>query len=241
MVELFIGECGIDLGGIEMNKTVHTLVISDLHLGSPVSQKDKILEVLSGNFNTLIINGDLFDSTSFHRYKKKDWAILSKIRKLTKSHHVIFIHGNHDKDVEFIGGITGMDLKSNYTFSINGVTFYAEHGDQYDYWIKYKPFLTFVFTGLYYWVQKIDKSHKLTRKLKKVSKAWIQAKEIVAKKFLDKHGKRVDVCLAGHTHYPEMTYSNTHNCYYVNSGSFCDEKCTYIEIYKDGSFDLKEA
>lgn len=223
-----------------MLKELDTVVISDLHLGCPVSQKDKILEVLSLNFKTLIINGDLFDSTSFKRYKKKDWSILGKIRKLTKTHQVIFISGNHDKDVEFIGAITGMELKDNHTFIINGVRFYAEHGDNYDYWIKYKPVITFIFTGLYYWVQKIDKSHKLTRRLKKVSKAWIKAKDMVGKRFLDKHHKHADVCLAGHTHYPEIKYSNVHNCYYANSGSFCDETCTYIEIYNDGSFDLKE-
>lgn len=222
-----------------MQKKIDTIVISDLHLGSPVSQRNKILQVLSLDFNTLIINGDLFDSISFKRYKRKDWAVLSKLRKLTKSHHVVFINGNHDKDVEFIGAITGMELKDSHAFSVNGIRFIAEHGDNFDHWIKYKPVITFIFTGLYYWVQKFDKSHKITRKLKKISKTWIDAKNMVGKRFLDRHYQQADVCLAGHTHYPEIKYSQFHKCFYVNSGSFCDEPSSYVVIYDDGSFDLQ--
>jgi metallophosphoesterase superfamily enzyme len=43
---------------------INTLVISDVHLGTSVSQKEKVLQVLNFKFNTLVINGDLFDNYS---------------------------------------------------------------------------------------------------------------------------------------------------------------------------------
>ena len=85
-----------------LNNPIHTLIVSDIHLGTCVSQKDKFLKVLDLNFKTLIINGDLFDNYSFHRYDKKDWKILSKIRKLTKTHNVVLVQGNHEHECEFI-------------------------------------------------------------------------------------------------------------------------------------------
>lgn len=44
---------------------IDTIVISDIHLGSSVSNRDAVLKVLDMPFNTLIINGDLFDNHFF--------------------------------------------------------------------------------------------------------------------------------------------------------------------------------
>lgn len=217
---------------------MNTLIISDIHLGSPVCDRAKVLEVLSLDFETLIINGDLFDSYSFHRFNKKDWAVLSRLRKLTKIHKVIFIKGNHDSNGEFLSAITGMEFVNNYSFVLNSRIFYLEHGDKYDHWIKHRPIITWIFTGLYFWLQMIDASHNLSRMIKRLSKSWIDAKNIVASKFIAKHGMKYDVILAGHTHFPEVV--EYFGGYYVNSGSFCEKVCTYVEIYDDGSFQLKK-
>lgn len=213
---------------------IHTLVISDIHLGTDVSHKDKVLEVLkNNNYENLIINGDLFDSESFHRYNKDDWKILNKIRKIAKTKKVIFIKGNHDPDVDFLAAITGMELVDNYAFQINGVNFFAEHGDKYDYYITHRPLITTFFTGLYYYIQKA-KVQKLSRFLKRSSKSWIRAKDIVRDKFIQKHHKDADVLLAGHTHYSEEYHDAKTNTTYINSGSFCDDVCSWIEIDEYG-------
>ncbi len=45
-----------------------TLVISDVHLGSPVCRTDSLLKVLSEEkYDKLIINGDLLDNDYFQR------------------------------------------------------------------------------------------------------------------------------------------------------------------------------
>lgn len=216
---------------------INTIVISDIHLGSPVSNRDNVLDVLKLDFQTLIINGDLFDNYSFHRFNKKDWAVLSKIRKLSKTHKVILVYGNHDSNAEFLSGITGMEFVDSYVFHIGQTTFFAEHGDKYDHWIKHRPLITKVFTGLYYWLQRLDNSHKLSRLSKRLSKSWIKAKDTLAKRFISKYGQKYDVLIAGHTHFAEI--KKTTECLYVNSGSFCEHVCSYIEIAEDGKLELK--
>jgi hypothetical protein len=221
-------------------KKINTIIISDLHLGTPVSQRDKILKVLSYDFDRLIINGDLFDNHSFSRYKKNDWKILEKIRKLSKHKEVIFVEGNHDGCSEFIAGITGMQMVPNYQFYIDDIKFYCEHGHQYDKWTQEKPLLTEFFTGIYYYIQLLQKNQKISRKLKSMSKSWIRAKDIIADGFIKKHGKKFDFIFAGHTHNPETRYCKDHECWYYNSGSFCDEPCHYLLIDKHGDVTLKE-
>jgi UDP-2,3-diacylglucosamine pyrophosphatase LpxH len=213
---------------------IDTLIISDIHLGSSVCNREKVLEVLDIPFNTLIINGDLFDNHSFHRYTRKDWKILTKIRKLSKTHKVILVKGNHDGCAEFLAAITGMEFTTSYSFQVNERQMLCEHGDEYDHWVQARPVSTFVFTGLYYWVQKFDKKNIITRRLKAWSKSWVRAKDIVSKKFLAKHGREYDVIMAGHTHYPEEVYSSEYSCTYINSGSFCDKMCSCIVIDKQG-------
>lgn len=217
---------------------LNTLVISDIHLGSAVCDRDKVLSVLSLPFNTLIINGDLFDNHSFKRYTKKDWKVLSKIRKISKTKHVVLVTGNHDGQGDLIAAITGMEFVPSYSVSINGVRVHCEHGDKYDHWTHSKPFVTWACTGLYYWIQKFDKRHVVTRKLKAWSKSWVRAKDIVRERYLAKEGRYNDIIAAGHTHYPEIVYSEDYNCTYINSGSFCDQWCSYITIDNDGTYKL---
>jgi UDP-2,3-diacylglucosamine pyrophosphatase LpxH len=217
---------------------IDTIIISDLHLGTPVSQSNKILKVLSSDFSRLIINGDLFDNHSFHRYKKEDWNILNKIRKIAKHKEVILVEGNHDGCSEFIAGITGMNMVPSYEFVINNHKHYCEHGHQYDKWTQDKPFVTAFFTGIYYYIQLAQKNQRISRKLKTISKSWIRAKDIIANGFVSKHGKEFNFIFAGHTHAPESRYYKEYDCWYFNSGSFCDTTCSYIKIAEDGIPDI---
>ena len=217
---------------------IHTLIVSDLHLGTPISQKEKILETLSLDFENLVINGDLFDNHCFHRYKKDDWKILNKIRKLTKHKNVVLVEGNHDMNGEFLAAITGMDFVKQHVFKIRDLKFICIHGDKYDNWMKKHPKTTEFFSGAYYYLQRLQKDQTFAGKLKKISKKWIQSQGTIQDKFLHEHGGHYDVLLAGHTHAPENSYSEKHDCWYLNSGSFCEPLCSYVAVYSDGNFEL---
>ena len=60
------------------------LVVSDIHLGSPVLRVKELLDLLDQEWSQVVVNGDLLDSGKFHRYNKRHWKVLSKLRKLSK-------------------------------------------------------------------------------------------------------------------------------------------------------------
>ena len=85
------------------------IIISDLHLGSDVCQAKSLNHFLDNlkNTNKLILNGDVFDSWDFRRLKSSHFKILSKIRHLSQSMEVIWIHGNHDGPCEIVSHLLG--------------------------------------------------------------------------------------------------------------------------------------
>ena len=102
------------------------IIISDIHLGSEVSQSKKLIkffeEIENGSrlVKSLIINGDLFDSWDFRKLKKNHWKVLSHIRKLSKSLHIVYVNGNHDGPAEIISHLLGVDFLEEYIFESGG-------------------------------------------------------------------------------------------------------------------------
>lgn len=77
-----------------------TLVISDIHLGSPLV--DKKLEIMNlmklEEYDTIVLNGDIFDvwEESFDNIILDNFDFVQLIKKLAKEKTIFFIMGNHD-------------------------------------------------------------------------------------------------------------------------------------------------
>lgn len=223
-------------------KIYHSLIISDIHLGAKVLNHDKLLKILNTvKFDRLIINGDLFDDgLHLNRLNTEHWAILSKIREFTKTKKVIFTIGNHDSNVGPIIDLLGVECHKDYVFFVGDKKYLITHGDHFDYFIQYKPILTWAATGLYYLIQKFGgKKQTLPLYLKHKSKTWFKIHEKLrtrAIKFAKNHS--CDVICCGHSHIAEEFRED--NIIYINSGSFCDAQCHYILIDKNGKSKLIE-
>ncbi|NDB84803.1 MAG: hypothetical protein EB127_19160 [Alphaproteobacteria bacterium] len=208
------------------------LCLSDIHLGSPICQADLTLKLLEEEkYDKLIICGDLLDSYNIHRLCKKQWKVLSALRKISKKKECIFIKGNHDKGLDTISALLGFDFKEEHIEVIGSKKFYFVHGDRWDYIIQLRPLLTELASGIYYLLQKIDKKQKLTRKLKKSIKTWRSSAEKVMERIA------CQVCVFGHTHMPEHTNVEGIEC--VNLGSQCDLPVTYCTIDNKGKVILR--
>jgi predicted phosphodiesterase len=215
------------------------LCLSDIHLGSPICQAELTLKILEDcEYDKLIICGDLLDSFNIHRLCKTQWKVLSTLRKISKTKECIFIKGNHDKSLETVSALLGFDFKLEHIETIGGKKFYFVHGDRWDYIIQLRPFLTEIASGIYYFLQKIDKTQKFTRKLKKKIKTWRSSADKVMERVAN-HGKFLDchVVVFGHTHMPEHKNVNGIEC--VNLGSQCDLPVTYCNISNKGNIILK--
>ena len=66
-------------------KKTHTLILSDLHLGSSVSHPKKALDLLqSYSFRKLILLGDVFESLDFRDLNEDCWNLLNRIGKISR-------------------------------------------------------------------------------------------------------------------------------------------------------------
>lgn len=215
------------------------LCLSDVHLGSPICQADLTLQILEEEkYDTLIICGDLLDSFHIQRLCKKQWKILSTLRKISKNKKCIFIKGNHDKDLEMISTLMGLEFKEEHFEEINGKRILFVHGDKWDVFIQKQPILTELASAAYYILQKIDKKQKYTRKIKQRVKTWHDAAHELTIKIAQYcyDGKYDAVCF-GHTHVPKEEMIGGIEC--VNLGSQCDLPITYATINSVGKIELK--
>lgn len=222
---------------------VKFLIISDIHLSSPVSRSDKASEILNlYEPETIIINGDLIDSEHLTRLKKNDWKFLSNIRKLTKHHRVLLVKGNHDFNIlDFLGELLGLDVVEHFSFTLDKKKYYVVHGDLFDNWISDRPIITEIASFIHLWFQKLGgRRQKIALFLKHASKKYLRCTDKVKQKsyeFCKKHG--YDGLISGHTHFPE--YEIKEDIEYWNSGclSDADGKNSYIIINFDNKIEIK--
>jgi hypothetical protein len=218
------------------------LVVSDIHLGSPVCKVKAVTSVLKNEkYDTLIINGDLLDNKYIGRYKKSHWRILSIIRRVSKKKKVILIKGNHDAKAMVLARILGLEFIDKYDTKIGEKNFLFMHFQQFDPFIFKYPLITALAEQIYYFMQWIDRSKKIARFLKRNSKSFLNIRFNIRSKAIN-HIKstKYDVICGGHIHYAESYTCPDSGKEYHNSGSFCDDPCHYLIIDKEGKVTLKE-
>jgi UDP-2,3-diacylglucosamine pyrophosphatase LpxH len=208
-----------------------TIIISDIHLGSEVSQAKNLInffetiETKHPNVKQIIINGDLFDSWDFRKLKRNHWRVLSHIRKLSKKLHFVWINGNHDGPAEIISHLLGVDFVEKYTFTNGGKKILVLHGDIFDNFIVKYPIFTKLADNIYRLIQKLDKSFYLAKLAKRNSKTFLRCQEKVkekAKIYCKK--QNCDVVCCGHTHFAVADGN------YYNSGCWTEDPCTYLLV-----------
>jgi UDP-2,3-diacylglucosamine pyrophosphatase LpxH len=217
------------------------VIISDIHLGSDVCQSKKLIKFLSlieQSFilvDEIIINGDLFDSWDFRKLKESHWKILSQIRNLAESRHIVWINGNHDGPAEIISHLIGVDFLEEYLIKSGDKNILVLHGDKFDNFIVQYPILTKIADNIYRLIQKIDPSFYLAKLAKRSSKTFLRCSEQIkekAKTYASKKG--VDAICCGHTH---LVLEDQDKIYY-NGGCWTEIPCHYIFI-TNGIIEIK--
>jgi UDP-2,3-diacylglucosamine pyrophosphatase LpxH len=213
------------------------IVISDLHLGSEVSQAKQLVRFLDllkeGVLLTreLILNGDVFDSWDFRRLRKNHWKVLSVIRSLSDHVKIVWLSGNHDypEDAATVAQLIGAEVLDRYILESGGKKILVFHGHIFDRFIADHPIITVVVDFLYAVLHKIDKSFRLSRWAKHRSKTFLRCSEKIereARQLAEKLDCNVAVC--GHTHLEWATADG--GIEYYNSGSWCEQPCVYLTV-----------
>lgn len=204
------------------------VAISDLHLGSNCClSKDlnSFLKSLEGNTKKLILNGDIFHSLNFKRLKKDHWNVLDNIKKLSEKIEVIWITGNHERDVGILSTLLGTKVEEKYILNSGSKKILFLHGHIFDNFIIDRPVLTWMADSIYWLLQKLDKKQSIARWAKKKSKQYLRCKDKIKKDalvYMEKDG--CDLVCCGHSHYAEVDKN------YYNSGCWTEVIGTYLTI-----------
>ncbi|MBK8981364.1 MAG: UDP-2,3-diacylglucosamine diphosphatase [Ignavibacteria bacterium] len=228
-----------------MKMYINTLIVSDIHLGSPVARPKEVLELLQGfNFKRLILLGDIFDDLNFKRLKKEHWNLLSYIRKLSnpgKNIEVVWVEGNHDEGlIDKLSHLIGIEAYSEYEFEIGGNKIIAVHGHQFDRFLYENIVISNISSFIYNKIQKYDRDNQaLSRFIKRKSKGWLRLSHKVADSAIE-YAKRKNrnTVICGHTH--QTLQKTSGGVTYFNTGCWTDIPSTYITIDFEGNVRISE-
>jgi len=205
------------------------LIISDIHLGDKDSKPEVLLKVLKKyKAKNIIIAGDLFDHHNLKRLKKNHWKVLSQLRKLSKKSKVIYLIGNHCfLNSEFMSILLGFDCRDELEIELNGKKILIVHGDIFDiYFTKYK-WISNLIIKIYYCARKTIIGEIFFDIFKHHTKNFVEKSGKIkynALKYIKENG--YDKVIYGHSHIPD------HDDKCINTGSFCEEKCSFVLINK---------
>ena len=210
----------------------NTIIISDVHLGSGVSRAKKLLSTLKKwNFKRLILLGDIFDDLDFRNLNDDHWNLLAHIQKCSKKSEVVWVEGNHDKNLSMVmSSLLGIKVYKKYSWKFQDENYLAIHGHQFDRFLKDNYIISLLATYIYFAIQKIDfKDLRISHYLKRSSKGWLRLSDKVARsaaRFGSLRG--IDYIFCGHTHKAmERTFERI---VYFNSGCWTDVPSTFITI-----------
>ncbi len=221
----------------------HTLIVSDVHLGSSVSRAKELEETLrEWRFKKLILLGDIFDDLDFNRLTEEHWDLLSYIRELSRSEsdvEVVWIKGNHDELLSRVASsFLGIEVHRERKWELRGKTHLAIHGHQFDRFLVNNKLLSDIASAFYLFLQKIDmEQQRFSRIVKRMSKRWLRLSEKVAGAAI-RYGKRkgADVVFCGHTHLALEKHPNGID--YFNTGCWTDIPSTFATIDENGAIEL---
>lgn len=213
------------------NKT-HTLIISDLHLGSKVSRSKACKSLIeSYDFRKLILLGDIFEQLDFTRLKKNDWEFISLLGKLSKTKKIRWVEGNHDKNLaKIFAGLTGAKVYKIYKWQYKKRKYLAIHGHQFDNFLIDNAFLSYLATIVYNFIQIIDFHDKrISHFIKRQSKGWLRiSKKVASRAIRYARFRRIKYIFCGHTH--KALKKRRGKIHYYNSGCWTDIPSTFITI-----------
>jgi UDP-2,3-diacylglucosamine pyrophosphatase LpxH len=215
----------------------HTLVLSDLHLGSGVCSTEAVLKAITKiDYKRIIIAGDLYEKGSEISWQNR--AILEHLKTTQKE--VVIIKGNHDPSPKnhFWQGLP-RPIKG-FSWTAGNKKLCAMHGHQFD---------RFCFIFDERWVDKLFLAGiSFACRMQANIAGWIDgfhngfSRHVIkrAVRYASKHG--YDTVICGHTHKPAHLQINDpkhrKSVEYINTGCCVNGLCFAATISKDGRTEL---
>ena len=237
-------------------KNFRAIWISDIHLGTPACQVDRLLDFLKHHDSEyLYLVGDVFDGWRLKRgwfWKQGYNDVIQKIlRRARKGCRITYIPGNHDSFVrEYdglqLGGITISNRTEHIT--VDGRRLLVLHGDEFDGVVTTARWLAHLGSVMYDFTIWLNRGFNRIRRSLGLPywslSAWLKHQVKNAVMFIDRfeevlaheartHGAEGVVC--GHIH--RAAIRDLGGVTYYNTGDWV-ESCTALVEHVDGSMEI---
>jgi len=240
----------------EIELSVRTVWISDLHLGTPGCQARPLLEFLRRvECETLYLVGDIIDGWQLRRQwywpQTHNDVVQKLLRKARKGTKVVFVPGNHDEFARKyvhhnFGGVDVVDDCVHET--ADGRKFWVVHGDRFDGVIQCAKWLAYVGDWCYELTLKINSRlnslrarlglpyWSLSRYLKfKVKRAVSYVSDFESAVAREARRRGVQGVVCGHIHHAEMR--DIDGVLYANDGDWVESLTALVE-HGDGRLEI---
>lgn len=234
-----------------------SLILSDIHLGSPDSKADEVVNFLKHiRCEKLILNGDIIDGWALKRggrWTSRHSRVVRKFIKLSEQDEVDvhYVRGNHDEILErFLPLSLGRIqlVKQHIHEGVNGKRYLVVHGDGFDSVSTNHRWLALAGAVGYDALLKINRYYNKWRRWRgkeyhSISKQ-VKARVKSAVSYLDRYEEllqglaRQKDCqgiICGHIHTPED--KQVGDMHYLNSGDWVESLTAIIE-HHDGRMEL---
>jgi len=234
-----------------------TVFLSDIHLGTPDSKADEVVEFLKHiRCRKLVLNGDIIDGWALKRGNKwtsRHSRVIRKVIKMTERDQteVIYLRGNHDEILErFLPMALGRIrlTKEHIHTTPDGKRYLVVHGDGFDSVSTNHRWLALLGAVGYDFLLRVNRIYNAWRYWRgkehfSLSKA-VKAKVKSAVSFVDRYEellqdlarhRKCDGIICGHIHTPED--KQVGSVHYLNSGDWVESLSAIIE-HHDGRMEL---
>jgi UDP-2,3-diacylglucosamine pyrophosphatase LpxH len=241
-----------------MAQQVRSIFLSDIHLGTPACQAERLLDFLRGyECEYLFLVGDVVDFWHMRR-RGVHWTpaqntVVQKILKRARHDvRVIYVPGNHDEAArEHTGTLFGnirVELDHVHV-AADGKRYLLTHGDQFDQGTQHHRWVAILGTHAYGWLVELNMWLSWVRRTLRVPGYWSLAgyakrkvKTAVSFVFnfeesLLRHARErgVDGVICGHVHVAALR--EVDGIAYINCGDWVDS-CTAVVEHADGRMEL---
>ena len=220
---------------------VHTLIVSDTHLGTSAFKARAFLAMLNTFWieKYFILLGDIFQDNDFKRLSSSHWGVLSHIRKLTKPGREldeIWIEGNHDSAVmtSVIGTLLGLDVRREFSWEYQGKKYLAIHGDIFHFFLSRYPIITKIIILIYTIIQHVDPNNRhIAHHLSDItSHINGEHKQVADGAAMYAQSRHMDYVICGHTHLAMRKQYGAVE--YLNTGCWVKDPCSFVTIGEAG-------
>jgi UDP-2,3-diacylglucosamine pyrophosphatase LpxH len=238
------------------DRSLRTVWISDIHLGTPGCQAQALLTFLkTTDCETLYLVGDIIDGWQLRRswyWPQAHNDVVQKIlRKARKGTRVVFVPGNHDEFARkyLQHNFGGVDVVEDCVHTLaDGRRLWVTHGDLFDGVIQCAKWLAYAGDMAYEFILKVNRRFNvlrahlglpywsLSRYLKlKVKRAVSYVSDFETAVAHEARRRGLDGVVCGHIHHAEMR--QIEGVLYCNDGDWVESLTALVE-HHDGRLEI---